>query len=95
MVDALFEDAIEENNSVAVCHRRGFPESTIRFVPAKSKMADLSSTRVREIIQSNVSHEQLFKNLKNLVLSPEILLELLAKKAWEERVPSAISSIWI
>ena len=95
MVDAQFEDAIEENNSIAVCHRRGCPETTIRFVPAKSQMMDFSSTRVREIIQSNVSHKQLFKNLQKLVMSPEILLEMLGEKAWEKRVPSAMSSRWI
>lgn len=89
MVDGLFQEAVEKNNSIRACRRRDYPESTIRFVPTKSTTIDISSTRVRESIQLNIPHEQLLIELQELVLFPEVLLELLTRKRWEERVPSA------
>ena len=94
-MDELSQEAVQENNSIQVCRRRrrdyseSESESTIRFVPAAYLTPNLSSTRVRETIQSNIPHEQLLKELQELVMFPEILLELLASKPWEERMPPA------
>lgn len=96
MVGDLSKETFDESNSIAVCRHRDFPEWTIRFVPANgATMKNVSSTRVRGIIQSNVRQEQLLKDLEELVLSPETLIEMLAEKPWEERVPSPPTTRYI
>ena len=56
------------------------PECSIRFLPIKSKMMDMSSTRAREVIQLALPQEQLLRRLQQLILSPDILLELIARE---------------
>ena len=106
-MDELFQEAVKENNSIRVCRRRrprwrnhseseseseSESDSTIRFVPATySTPLNLSSTGVREIIQRNLPHEQLLRELQALVRFPGILLDMLASKRWEERMPESLS----
>jgi hypothetical protein len=92
MVDVLFEGAVEEGEAIRICRRRDDPAFTIRFVPIKSRMIEMSSTRVREAIQSNISQERLLRELQNLVMYPEILLEFIPRKrraqdSWSQGVP--------
>ena len=80
MMDQLFNDAVEEGEAIKICRRRDGTEGTIRFVPMKSSMMDISSTRVRKVIELALPQEQLLKELQQLVLYPEILLELISQK---------------
>ena len=79
-MDQLFNDAVEEGEAIKICRRRDGTEGTIRFVPMKSSMMDISSTRVRKVIELALPQEQLLKELQQLVLYPEILLELISQK---------------
>lgn len=80
MVDLLFNEAVEEGEAIRICRRKDDPDSRIRFVPMKSRMMDMSSTRVREVIRSNLPQKELLKELQQLVLYPEILRELISLK---------------
>jgi hypothetical protein len=80
IVDHLFNDAIKEGEAIKICRQRDGAEGTIRFIPTKSRMMDISSIRIREVIKLALPQEQLLKELQQLVLYPEILLELILQK---------------
>lgn len=80
MVDQLFNKAVKEGEAIRICCRRDDAECTIRFVPMTSSMMDMSSTRVREVIKLDLLQEQLLRELQQVVLYPEILLELISQK---------------
>ncbi|KAN0089981.1 hypothetical protein V8E51_018560 [Hyaloscypha variabilis] len=81
MVEHFFNDAVEEGKAIKICRRKDGAEGTVRFIPTKSRMTDMSSTRIREIIKLAPPQEQLLKELQQLVLYPKILLELISRKS--------------
>lgn len=70
--DQLFHVAVQEGRAVKVCRRRDDQQYTLRFIPTKPSMSSISSTRVREVLR-NTPTDQLQAELKDLVLSPELL----------------------
>lgn len=69
-----------EDEPVRVCRKIEDAHCTVRFLPTKSTMENMSSTQVQEIIKSNPSPEQLHLILKDLVLYPDILLAFVLQK---------------
>jgi hypothetical protein len=88
-VRQLFDHAVEEGEPIKTCRRRDDPEGTIRFVTTKSSTTEISSTRVREVIEHALSQEQLVKGLQQLVLYPEILVMLISWKFPHRRWPKS------
>ncbi|WQF79422.1 hypothetical protein CDEST_04436 [Colletotrichum destructivum] len=65
---------------VKVC-RLKWSKLWVRFVSADGEPLDISSTQIRDIIEGGkMSSEELHERLKDMVLSPEVLNEILASQ---------------
>ncbi|KAJ0162046.1 hypothetical protein CTA2_5209 [Colletotrichum tanaceti] len=66
---------------VKVC-RLKWSKLWVRFVPADGEPLDISSTQIREMMEGGeLSVEELHERLKGMVLSPEVLTEILARQS--------------
>jgi hypothetical protein len=86
MANETFDEAVKESEAIRVCRRSDRPERTIRFIPMKSAMENMSSTRIRNMIQRHTRSKHLAKELQELVLYPELLVEMLKKRIGHENV---------
>jgi hypothetical protein len=86
MANETSDSAVEESKAVRVCRRSDRPACTIRFIPMKSTMEDMSSTRIRGVIQRHTRSKYLAKELQELVLYPELLVEMLKERIGHDNV---------
>jgi hypothetical protein len=81
MMDDVFNSAVEDGKATRVCRPIDDPDCTITFIPKKSTMMEISSTKVREVIRRNLPREQLRKELQKFVSYPDTLIEVLAERS--------------
>ena len=76
MIEHLRHGYITQIEGVRVCHHRGAPKHSIRFVPAQGNMVQTSSTHIRHLIESCPSGT-LQERLQSVVMHPEILVQMI------------------
>lgn len=70
---------MNEYQAIKICHRKDDENSTIRFIAAKSKITEISSTKVRQVIkQCQKSHS--YRDLEAIVLSPQLLIQYVSNR---------------
>jgi len=90
MVNDFRKDALKSSEAVKMCQHRDDPSITIRFVRTKSEIKKMSSTKVRAIIRST-SPKLLLEKLKQFVMYPEILTQILSDRPQHYRTHSVWS----
>ncbi|KAK1995351.1 hypothetical protein LX36DRAFT_683112 [Colletotrichum falcatum] len=71
--------------TVKVCHHLWEKDVWVRFVPADADPLDVSSTKIRHLVEGATmsSDRELCEKLKGLVLSPEILADMISDRRFD------------
>ncbi|PVH94174.1 hypothetical protein DM02DRAFT_602932 [Periconia macrospinosa] len=92
LIDDIRSEHKDEMNAIRVCARKGVIKDTIRFISSKDQVDDISSTRIRQIIEAGTP-ETLQDRLESFALNPDILLNIIQTRGWHGLSrPAACSS---
>ncbi|KZL87507.1 hypothetical protein CI238_01473 [Colletotrichum incanum] len=78
LTETSCEADVPKRATVKVCHRIGEETVWVRFVPADADPLDISATQIRELAENDtMSSHELCEKLRGLVLSPDMLTEII------------------
>ncbi|KAI1099607.1 hypothetical protein F4804DRAFT_321451 [Jackrogersella minutella] len=84
LIEEIYSEYASRMKGVQLCRRRNDPNRWVRFIPAPSGAATISSTEIRRIIKEG-PRRQVLEKLKGKALHPEMLAGLIRKRDWQRR----------